>query len=588
MVSYCIYMTALEALKYYWGYDSFRPLQADIIQSIIDGHDTLALMPTGGGKSLCFQVPTMTMKAPDDDSQEGLCLVITPLIALMKDQVQNLKDKGIKAAAIYTGMTLKEIDIVIDNCRFGDYKFLYVSPERLDSDSFRRRLTQLPVCLIAVDEAHCISQWGYDFRPSYLHIADVRSKLPGVAVLALTATATPEVVEDIQVRLSLTEKPNFKVFQSSFARENLVYVVKKPANKAEQLLKILNAVPGSSVVYVRNRMKTKEVSDFLNEAGISADFYHAGLTNKEKDIKQKEWKSGKTRVIVATNAFGMGIDKPDVRTVIHIDMPDSIEAYFQEAGRAGRDGKKAYAVLLFNREDEAKVKKRVHDNYPTKDFIRKVYQRVCDYLEVGYESGAGHTFMFPFDEFCQAYHLPLLQTYSALQILSNIGYIAYTDETETNPRVQILCTRDGLYDVDVNPLQESILLAIMRKYTGIFTEPAYLFDEQMATELGITMHELNEQLIALSRRHIIKYIPRRKTPYLTFMLDHEAPEKLYITKSCYEDRQEQYEKRIKAMLEYAEQDSYCRSQVLLSYFGETDADACCLCDVCLRKARSQE
>lgn len=586
-------MTALEALHTYWGYKSFRPLQADIIQSVIDGHDTLALLPTGGGKSLCFQVPAMTMLAPNDDSQEGLCLVITPLIALMKDQVQNLRAKDIKAAAIYTGMTIKEINIVFDNCRYGDYKFLYLSPERLESESFRRKLHLLPVCMIAVDEAHCISQWGYDFRPSYLKIAEIRKNLPNVPLLALTATATPEVVEDIQNRLarpysSSDKQPEFKVFKSSFARKNLAYIVRHTEDKPGQLLKILNGVPGSSVVYVRNRMRTKEVAQFLSDANITADFYHAGLSNKEKDNKQNAWKSGEIRVMVATNAFGMGIDKPDVRTVIHIDLPDSIEAYFQEAGRAGRDGKKAYAVLLYNREDATKAKKRVHDNYPTKDFIRKVYQNICDFLEVGYESGAGHTFIFPFGEFCEIYHLPLLPTYSAIQILSNIGYIAYTDETETNPRVQIICTRDELYDIDMSPLQEAILHAIMRKYTGIFTEPAYLFDEQLATELGIKLRDLNEQLIALSRRHIIQFIPRRKTPYITFILDHEDPERLYITQQCYEDRIEQYVKRISAMLTYAEKDDCCRSKQLLAYFGENDTEQCGQCDVCLNSSHCHE
>lgn len=588
-------------LQDYWGYSSFRPMQREIIQSILDGHDTLALLPTGGGKSICFQVPAMAMRDPNDPEEEGLCLVITPLIALMKDQVANLRKHDIKAAAIYTGLGNLEIQTVFDNCRYGNYKFLYISPERLASETFREKLSQLPICMIAVDEAHCISQWGYDFRPSYLHIADVRHRLPGIPVLALTATATPEVVKDIQDKLSLQSAISgangWNVFQTSFERDNLAYIVRycAPAQsndtdhcKPAQLLRILTGVPGSSIVYVRNRAKTKEIAEFLRTNNISATWYHAGLSNAEKDQRQQAWKAGDVRVMVATNAFGMGIDKPDVRSVIHLDMPDSIEAYFQEAGRAGRDGLKSYAVLLFSKDDEVKVKRRIQDNYPPKEFIRKVYQCICDFLEVGYESGAGHTWAFPFEEFCQRFHLPMLPAYAAIQILSNIGYIAYADESESSPRIHFLCSREELYSIDLSPLQEQIVNSILRGYTGVFTDFVYLHDEHLARSLSLTTKDLNHELITLAQRNILQYIPRRKTPYISFLLDHEEPERLYITHMNYEDRLEQYTRKISAMLEYAQQSRFCRSQVLLDYFGQTNAIACCKCDVCLAKSREDQ
>ncbi len=590
-----------EILKKYWGYDDFRPLQADIIESVGQGRDTLALMPTGGGKSLCFQVPTMAMK--------GLCLVITPLIALMKDQVENLRARDIKADAIYTGLTRREIQIKLDNCQFGDYKFLYVSPERLESEDFRKRLTELPICLIAVDEAHCISQWGYDFRPAYLRINQIRepraknqeSGLNSCPILALTATATPEVVEDIQEKLGFRER---NVFLKSFKRDNLSYVVRHVEDKLEHMLHILQSVPGSAIVYVRNRQHTKEVAEWINQAlkkptedegqrtrdnsgksseGTIATYYHAGLNYSTKTSRQESWKRGNTRVMVCTNAFGMGIDKPDVRVVIHLDLPDSLEAYFQEAGRAGRDGKESFAVLLYNEGDNTKVKQRIRDSYPTKNYIKKVYQALGDYYEIGIGSGLGHTFAFPFEQFCVENGLHFLQTFSALQILTQAGYIHYIEETETNPRVKFRCTREELYHVAFTPLQDRIVNHLLRTYTGIFTDPQYIHDTTIAERLSIETKALHEELISLAQQDILQYIPRRKTPYVAFTLEREQLDRLVLPESVYEERQEVYIKRITAMLEYAQQMTICRSQILLGYFGETDAEPCNNCDICRQK-----
>ena len=529
-------------------------------------------MPTGGGKSLCFQVPTML--------KEGLCLVITPLIALMKDQVENLQKRDIYAEAIYTGLTQREISIILDNCQFsGNRKFLYVSPERLESDAFRKRLAQLPICMIAVDEAHCISQWGYDFRPSYLKIAQIRQLLPDVPVLALTATATEQVVEDIQDKLLFSRK---NVLRKSFHRENLSYVVRTTDDKLSQVLNILNNVPGASIVYVRSRRRAVEIAELLSKSKVSATAYHAGMSSRERSIRQNQWKNGEKRVIVATNAFGMGIDKADVRTVIHIDLPDSIEAYFQEAGRAGRDEKQAYAILLYNKEDKTKLKKRIHDNYPTLDFIKKVYEAVGNYLEVGIGSGLDHTFIFPFEQFCIERHLPMLPALSAIHLLEQGGYWAYTEETETSPRVMITQTRDKLYSYSFTPTEDKIINYLLRTYTGIFAEDVYLNDNLCCERLGIDLHQLNEALINLSREHIIQFIPRRRTPYITYTLERQELEYIRFKKQTYEDRQALYTERINAMLEYAEQTQFCRSQVLLSYFGETDSQPCGQCDVCRR------
>ncbi|MEI8274083.1 MAG: ATP-dependent DNA helicase RecQ, partial [Paludibacter sp.] len=566
----------LSILKQYWGYDEFRPLQADIIRSIAAGKDTLGLMPTGGGKSLTFQVPTMAM--------EGLCVVVTPLIALMKDQVENLKTRGIAAAAIFSGMSHNEILMTLDNAVFEAYKFLYVSPERLATSIFMEKIKQTKVCMIAVDESHCISQWGYDFRPSYLRIADIRQLLPGVPVLALTATATPEVVVDIQTQLQF-EEPN--LFQKSFHRSNLAYVVRTVENKDENLLKILNNIPGTSVVYVRNRKKTKEVADFLNLNGISAENFHAGLKNETKDAKQARWKSGDTRVIVSTNAFGMGIDKAEVRTVVHLDLPDSLEAYFQEAGRAGRDEKKAYAVLLYNNSDAVKMRKRVSDTFPGKEMVVKVYEALGNYYQIGVGSGLDAVFAFDIADFCIKFKLPILISFNCLKILQQAGYIELTDEQDSSSRVLFTVGKDDLYKQKHSPDQEKLMHILLRSYTGLFTDLASINEDTLAKRLEWTHDKIYEQLVGLAKDRIIQYIPRKKTPFLTFVREREATNRVVFTKETYDDRRERYISRVKSVLDYAQEENICRSQILLAYFGEKETSTCGKCDICLKKKELQ-
>ncbi len=624
----------LNTLKKYWNYDNFRPLQAEIIQSVLDGRDTVALMPTGGGKSLCFQVPTMVMG--------GLCLVITPLISLMKDQVENLRCRNIHAAAIYTGMTYEQQKVALDNCQWGPYHFLYVSPERLESEEFRERLARLPICLIAVDEAHCISQWGYDFRPSYLKIAEIREVIRRkgdeairreVPILALTATATPDVVDDIQERLAFREK---NVLRKSFLRSNLSYVVRQTNKKADEIVHILSKVPGSAIVYVRNRQRAQELATYLNEKGLSADFYHAGLNSKERSEKQEAWKKFRersqgelqngskaaysleargerqeakgdeamrregerpgTRVIVATNAFGMGIDKPDVRVVIHHDLPDTIEAYFQEAGRAGRDEQKAFAVLLYDpAQDKAKARKRVADNYPPEEFLHTVYHKTCNYLGVGADSGQGATFFLDVYDLCQKMHLPILTTYSALHLLSQMGYFSFEEDQEIQPRVQIRVQRRELDNYNLTDAQMALLESLMREYTGIFTDLQYLRGGQPSCSLedaslqngGNAAYSLetkrHELLVSLAQKGIISYVPRTIANVLRLNVNRQA--EIRIPEHFYTGRKTHYVEKLKAMVEYADNQLYCRSQLLLSYFGENDAATCGICDIC-RKNRS--
>ena len=561
-------------LKQYWGYEDFRGIQEEIIASIGKGEDTLGLMPTGGGKSVTFQVPAL--------AKPGLCLVITPLIALMKDQVQHLRARGIKAVAVYSGMTREEIIVALENCIFGDYKFLYISPERLDTEVFQAKLRSMKVSMITVDESHCISQWGYDFRPAYLKIADVRKLLPGVPVLALTATATPEVVKDIQLRLAFRRE---NVFRMSFERKNLAYIVRRTEDKAGELIHILSQVAGSAIVYTRNRKRTKEVSLFLNQHGISATFYHAGLDNDTKDQRQKGWQDGTFRVMVATNAFGMGIDKPDVRLVIHIDFPDSPEAYFQEAGRAGRDGQKAYAVLLYAQADKTILKKRIGDTFPEKDYIRQVYEHINYYYQMAMGDGRGCTFAFNIDEFCQNFkHFPV-RVDSALKILTRAGYLEYTDEQDNTSRLIFTLRRDELYRINENnPDTEHLLRVILRSYTGVFSDYAYISEEILARRSGLTRQQVYDTLILLTKRHVLHYIPGKKTPYIIYT--RERQNTVVLSKEVYENRKDSYEKRIHAMLDYAESDGKCRSRMLLRYFGEKNGHNCGQCDVCLEKHAS--
>lgn len=560
-----------KILKDYWGYDNFRGIQEDIIRSIGSGRDTLGLMPTGGGKSITFQVPAM--------AKDGLCIVITPLIALMKDQVRNLRDRGIKAIAIYSGMTREEIIIALENCIFGNYKFLYISPERLDTEIFRIKLRSMKVSMITVDESHCISQWGYDFRPAYLKISEIRNLLPGVPVLALTATATPEVVKDIQQRLAFKEE---NVFRMSFERKNLAYIVRRTESKQEELLHILKHVDGSAIVYAHNRKSTKEYAQLLNENGITATFYHAGLSNDTKDQRQKSWVKGETRVMVATNAFGMGIDKPDVRLVVHVDIPDSPEAYFQEAGRGGRDGKKAYAVLLYARSDKATLKKRITDTFPEKDYIRTVYEHLNYYYQMAMGDGLGCTREFNIDEFCRNFkHFPI-QVDSALKILTRAGYLEYTDEQDNNSRLMFTLTKEELYRIhETSPETEKLINIILRSYTGVFTEYAYINEETLSLRTGMTRQQVYDTLISLTRRRILHYIPGKKTPYIIYTRERQEADRLIFTKEVYEDRKESFIRRIEAMTEYAETEDKCRSRMLLLYFGEKNEHNCGQCDVCL-------
>ena len=560
-----------EILKQYWGYDSFRGIQEEILKSIGEGRDTLGLMPTGGGKSITFQVPAL--------AKDGLCIVITPLIALMKDQVQNLRQRGIKAVAIYSGMTRQEILIALENCIFGNYKFLYISPERLDTDIFKQKLRAMKVNMITVDESHCISQWGYDFRPAYLKIADIRELLPGVPLLALTATATPDVVQDIQSRLKFREK---NVFRMSFERKNLAYIVRKTDNKTAELLHILRRMPGSAIIYVRSRRRTKETTELLTHEGITADFYHAGLDNAVKDIRQKRWQDGECRVMVATNAFGMGIDKPDVRLVIHLDLPDSPEAYFQEAGRAGRDGEKAYAVILYSKSDKVTLHKRIPDTFPDKDYIKKVYEHLQYYYQMAMGDGLGCTKEFNLEEFCRKFkHFPVPAD-SALKILTQAGYIEYTDEQDNASRIIFTIRRDELYKLrEMGNETEALVQTILRSYTGLFTDYAYISETALSLRTGLTRQQIYNVLMSLSKRRIIDYIPRKKTPYIIYTRERVELNHLHISPAVYEERKERYEARIRAMVDYVTSETACRSRMLLRYFGEKNENNCGQCDVCL-------
>lgn len=565
-------------LREYWGYPDFRGIQRNIIESIASGRDTLGLMPTGGGKSITFQVPAL--------AQKGVCIVITPLIALMKDQVFHLRERGILADAIYADKSRNEILQILDNCIFGGVKILYVSPERLASELFQTKLKHINVSFITVDEAHCISQWGYDFRPSYLQIAEIRKLKPGVPILALTATATPEVVDDIQERLQFEQK---NVFKMSFERKNLAYVVRTSNDKPAEMVHILKSVGGSAIVYARSRKRTKEMSELLSQQGISATFYHAGLAPDVKDERQKAWQADEVRVMCATNAFGMGIDKPDVRMVIHIDSPDSLEAYFQEAGRAGRDGKKSYAVLLFGRNDEMKLLRRVDDTFPPKELIQDIYEHLAYFYQIGVGSGMGKTFEFDIEKFCVTYKYFPTKVDAALRILERSGYLHYEDNPDGKARLMFLLGRNDLYQLDqLSPSQDAVITALLRCYGSLFVDLTFIDENLIARQAELTIQQVYFALKNLAARHIIKFIPRRKIPFVTYTRDRVDGDKVMIPREVWESRREQYVKRINSMLQYAMDDTTCRSRQLLAYFGEENDSDCQQCDVCLEKKTEEK
>lgn len=571
-------MNYLGILQEYWGYTSFRNLQEEIIDSVCHCNDTLGLMPTGGGKSITFQVPALSM--------EGICIVVTPLIALMKDQVANLRKRNILATAVYTGMTHKEVLNAFDNCIYGKYKFLYISPERLSTELFLSKLQSMKVCMITVDECHCISQWGYDFRPAYLHISDLRYYLPHVPILALTATATKTVVKDIQEKLHFRKE---NVFKMSFERSNLAYSVYHTNDKVGELLRQLQNVAGSAIVYARSRKKTKEITDVLLKNDVVATFYHAGLDDSVKNLRQKKWQTGEYRVIVATNAFGMGIDKPDVRLVVHMDLPDSPEAYFQEAGRAGRDGQKAYAMVLYSSSDKAMLTKRIADTFPPKDYIRNVYELLQYYYQVAMGEGAEKMYEFSLEDFCRKFKLFPVQTDSALKILTQAGYIEYTDEQDNSSRLLFIISREELYKLhEMGAQSEALLQIILRSYTGVFTDYTYISEISLALRLGMTADQVYHLLVMFAKRGIIDYIPHKKTPYIIYTRERVDKNKLVISKNVYEHRKERYEKRIKAMIEYSSTNNICRSRMLLHYFGEENQHNCGICDVCVTRYSNKE
>jgi ATP-dependent DNA helicase RecQ len=565
-----------QILKKYWGYDNFRPLQEHIIVSTLNKNDTLALLPTGGGKSICFQVPALAM--------EGLCIVVSPLIALMKDQVENLQKKGIKAIAITSAMSFREIDIALDNAIYGNFKFLYLSPERLENKLFLERLSKMKVSLLAIDEAHCISQWGYDFRPSYLKIAEIREKIPDVPVLALTATATPEVVKDIQQKLKFKKE---NVLQKSFERKNLAYIVLYEEDKLNRLITICNKIPGTAVVYTRNRKRTQEIALFLRKNKINADFYHAGLSALERNKKQEDWINNKTRIMVATNAFGMGIDKPDVRFVVHMDLPDNLEAYFQEAGRGGRDEKKAYAILLYSQNDRLELQKNFENSFPSIEQIRNTYQAICNYFQLAIGAGEGVRFNFDIQELCTRFNLNPLTVYNSIKFLEREGYIATNESVYHSSKIHIKVNKEDLYKFEVaNPSYETLIKTLLRSYGGLFDYYTPINENEIAKRLKTDKNNIIKQLNELTKLDIIDYVASTDLPQIIFLQERKDASKLVISAENYMQLKERAKKRLEWVLHYTESRHLCRSRILLSYFGENNSKDCGQCDVCIEKKKS--
>ena len=562
-------MTAIETLKEYWGYDSFRPKQEDIVLTALEGRDVLAILPTGGGKSVCFQVPALM--------RDGIAIVITPLIALMKDQVQNLNDRGIKALCVNAGMGRKEVELALNNAAYGDFKFLYVSPERLGTRVFRNYLQEMNVSFIVVDEAHCISQWGYDFRPDYLQIGMLRDMVDA-PVIALTATATPQVADDIMARLRFRDKCLIK---SGFERPALSYIVRRTDDKSGQLLNICQNVPGTGIVYVRSRRKTEELAAFLNSNGISASFYHAGLGQDSRSERQEQWKTDKIRIIVSTNAFGMGIDKPDVRFVVHFDVPDSPEAYFQEAGRGGRDGKRSFAVLLWNDTDTKRLRQIASVSFPSLEYIEDVYHKVHSFYEIPYDTGEGRQLKFDLDEFCRHFHLQRQTAYYAMAYIERTGHWTLSEDVDISTKVQIRVDRNDLYDIDLpDPRMAHILEVLMRRYTGLFSYPVPIDEDYMASKVGVPVPMFRQLLYRMSLEHVIKYIPSDHATVLYLHHERLRPKNVNLDPERYEFLKNASLGRMQKMIDYISEEDICRSAYLLEYFGQTESDDCGNCDVC--------
>ncbi len=565
-----------QILEDNWGYSSFRPGQVEIIESALSGKDTLALMPTGGGKSLCFQVPAL--------AREGICLVVSPLIALIKDQVQNLNSRGIKSLAVYSGMGYSQIDAALDNAAYGDYKFLYVSPERLQTPLFKERVKKMNINFLVVDEAHCISQWGYDFRPAYLEIRNIKEIIGNVPTIALTATATKAVADDIVEKLGFGEH---NVVSTGFERPNLSYVARNTEDKYGHILRICNGVQGTGIIYVRERKKTEEIAAFLRGNGFTADFYHAGLSKELRSLKQDQWKSGDLRIIVATNAFGMGIDKPDVRFVIHYDLPDSLEAYFQEAGRAGRDGLRSYTTLLWNDSDLKRLRAIHNVTYPPVDYIKEIYQKVFIYLQIPYEAGRESVNKFNLQEFARKFSLNAVSAYYAIKYIEQEGYWELTDEIDNPSRIMFTVNRDELYKVQLGNVQLDIFIkAVLRLYTGLFSKITPIDEAYVAKVTSDSEAGVREKLLTLSRMRIIKYIPRVRTPLIIMNNERLLESNLYISQKRYNERREMFGKRIESVVDFVQNNSVCRSRQLIGYFDQPAHEDCGVCDVCLANKNS--